>query len=90
MIKSVTGYQRIVSTITPSQVQNLTFGLVQFPATDDCPVLRSMWIPLQGLLSLKRVNSTSQFTITSKLTHNAFNSCLHITDRNIEQNWPSS
>ncbi|GAB0206361.1 mitochondrial enolase superfamily member 1 [Grus japonensis] len=45
-------------------------------------------IPLQGLLSLKRVNSTSQFSIISKFANGAFNSCIQITDKNIEQNWP--
>ncbi|KAK4816609.1 hypothetical protein QYF61_018657 [Mycteria americana] len=45
-------------------------------------------IPLQGLLSLERVNSTSQFRIVTKLASDAFNSCLQITDKNIEQDWP--
>ncbi|GAB0204940.1 hypothetical protein GRJ2_002959600 [Grus japonensis] len=45
-------------------------------------------IPLQGLLSLERVNSTSQFGIIDKLANDAFNSCLQITDKDIDQDWP--
>ncbi|KAK4815828.1 hypothetical protein QYF61_008431 [Mycteria americana] len=37
-------------------------------------------IPLQGLLSLKRVNSTSQFGIISKHANGAFNSCIQIIE----------
>ncbi|GAB0209802.1 hypothetical protein GRJ2_003445900 [Grus japonensis] len=54
--------------------------------TSDVP--QRLLIPLQGLLSLKRVNSTSQFGIISKLAHGAFNSCIQIIDKYIEQNWP--
>ncbi|KAK4811166.1 hypothetical protein QYF61_019797 [Mycteria americana] len=70
------------------RVQNLAFGLVKFHAINDCPMLQSIQISLQGLLSLKRVNSTSQFSVISKLANGAFNSCLQIIDKNIEQNWP--
>ncbi|KAK4806807.1 hypothetical protein QYF61_005603 [Mycteria americana] len=62
----------LVPGITPCQVQNPAFGLVKFHAIDDCPMLQSIQIPLQGLLSLERVNSTSQFSIISKLANSAF------------------
>lgn len=45
----------LMSGITLSQMENLAFGCVQFHAIDDCSVLQSIQIPLQGLLS------TSQF-----------------------------
>ncbi|KAK4811354.1 LOW QUALITY PROTEIN: hypothetical protein QYF61_027583 [Mycteria americana] len=76
----------LVSSVTPSQVQNLAFVLIKFHAIDDCPMLQS--IPLQGLLPLKRVNSTSQIGIISKLADGAFNPCIQIVDKNIEQDWP--
>ena len=47
-------------------------------------MLQSIQNPLQGLLSLKRVNSTSQFGVVCKLANSAFNSCIQITDKNIE------
>ncbi|GAB0210273.1 mitochondrial enolase superfamily member 1 [Grus japonensis] len=37
------------------------------------------------ILSLKRVNRTSQFSILSKLANGAFNSCIQIVDKYIEQ-----
>ena len=64
----------LVPNVTPSQVQNPAFGLVEFHVTDDCPMLQSIQIPLQGLLCLERVNSTSQFGIISKLANGALNS----------------
>ena len=51
-------------------------------------MLQSIQIPLQGFLSLEGVNSTSQVSIISKLANGAFNSCIQIIDKNIEQNWP--
>ncbi|GAB0207835.1 adenomatous polyposis coli protein-like [Grus japonensis] len=78
----------LVSGTTLSQVKNLVFVSVKIYATDDCPMLQSIQIPLQGLLSLERVNSTSQFGIISKLANDAFNSCIQIIDKYVEQNWP--
>ena len=80
----------LVPGVTLSQMQNLTFVLVKFHAIDDCPMLQSIQVPLQGLLSLRRVNSTSQFGIVSKLANGAFNSCMQIIDQNIEWNWPQN
>ncbi|GAB0207783.1 hypothetical protein GRJ2_003244000 [Grus japonensis] len=37
-----------------------------------------------GLLSIKRVNSTSQLGSISKFANDAFNSCIQIIDKNIE------
>ncbi|GAB0184180.1 hypothetical protein GRJ2_000883300 [Grus japonensis] len=68
------------------KVQNPAFGFVQFHAIG-CPMLQPIQIPLQGLLSLKRVYSTSWFSIMSKLTNGAFNSYLQMVDKNIGQNW---
>ncbi|KAK4806785.1 hypothetical protein QYF61_005581 [Mycteria americana] len=46
---------------------------------------RSLW---QDLLSLKRVNSTSQFGIISKPAKGAFNSCIQIVDKYIVRTGP--
>ncbi|GAB0209164.1 cAMP-dependent protein kinase inhibitor alpha [Grus japonensis] len=46
------------------------------------------WISLQGLLFLERANSSSQFSIISKLANDAFNSCIQIIDKNTEKNRP--
>jgi len=51
-------------------------------------MLQSIQIPLQGTFSLRRVSSTSQFGIISKLAYGAFNSCIQIFDKDMEQNWP--
>lgn len=51
-------------------------------------MLQPSYIPLQGLLSLKRVNRTCQFGIISSLAYGAFISCIQIIDKYVEQNWP--
>ncbi|KAJ7426362.1 hypothetical protein WISP_16727 [Willisornis vidua] len=48
------------------------------------PILQSIQISLQGLLSLKRVNSTSWFGIISKFANGAYHSYNQLVD----QNWP--
>jgi len=78
----------LVTGVTPPQVQNPAFGPVKGHATGDCLMLQSIQIPLQGLSSLERVNTTSQFSIISKLVNGAFSSCLQTIDKNIEQKWP--
>ncbi|KAK4832884.1 hypothetical protein QYF61_026434 [Mycteria americana] len=53
-------------------------------------VARNWHFRVTSLLSLKRVNSTSQFGIISKLANGAFNSCIKIIDKYIEQDWPQN
>lgn len=74
---------RLVPGVTPSQSQNSTLGLVQFQAINRCPMLQSIQIRLQGLLSPKRVNSTHQFGIVSKLPNGKSSSGIQIMDQNI-------
>ncbi|KAK4811360.1 hypothetical protein QYF61_027589 [Mycteria americana] len=69
-------------------LQPLLSQSILVPGITPCQMQNPAFIPLQGLLSLERVNSTSQIGIISKLADGAFNSCLHIIDKNIEQNWP--
>jgi len=77
----------LVLRVPPSKMQKLSLVLLEFHAIDGCPMLQSIQIPLQGLL-FKRVSSTSQLRIICKLTSYAFNSCLQIINKNIEQNKP--
>ncbi|KAJ7406299.1 hypothetical protein BTVI_65892 [Pitangus sulphuratus] len=44
-------------------------------------------ISLQGLLSLRRDNSTCQFGTISKPANGAINSCIQLIDEYIEQKW---
>ncbi|KAJ7406831.1 hypothetical protein BTVI_64526 [Pitangus sulphuratus] len=69
----------------PSTHPHLAFGLVKFLPINHSPKLQSVYIPLQGLLSLRRVYSNSQFGIIRKLANGAFNCCIHIIDKYVEQ-----
>lgn len=64
------------------------FVLVQFHAMNGCPVLQSIQIPLQGLLSLERVNSTFQFSIISKLPTPVSRSLINILNRTVPETEP--
>jgi len=52
---------------------------------DFIPVIitQTIQIPLQGILSFRRVNSTSQFGIVSNLADGAFNFCIQIINKYI-------
>ncbi|KAM9273608.1 butyrophilin subfamily 2 member A1-like [Morus bassanus] len=54
---------------------DLEEGQVNFYETERMGVM-SIQTPLQGLLFLETVNSTSQFSIISKLANDAFKSCI--------------
>ncbi|KAK4821228.1 hypothetical protein QYF61_015796 [Mycteria americana] len=73
--------------VSPSQMQNLAV-LVKYRATHDSQMLQYVQIFLQGLLSLTRVNSISQFSIINKIMYGLLNSFIQIIGKYIEQNWP--
>jgi len=70
-----------------SQIQYPAFSCVELHAVDDCPMLQYIHIPLRGRSSLQGVGSTFHFSV-SKLGADAINSCIQITDEDVEQNWP--
>ena len=76
-----------LSSIALSQVQYPTLSCLEDHAVDDCPMLQYIHIPLRGRSSLQGVGSTFHFSV-SKLGADAINSCIQITDEDVEQNWP--
>lgn len=52
-----------------------------------CPVLQTIQIASQSLLTLHGVNSTSLFTIISKPAKDPFNSSTQIIDKNVKEDW---
>lgn len=64
------------------------FRLIKILPINHCPVSRSFYIPLKGILTLKRINQTSQFGIIIKLANGASNSYIQLIDKHIQQNWP--
>ena len=65
----------LVPGVTPTQMQNLAFGLVKFHAINHCPVLQSIQNPLQALIPQESL-SISQFYIISNLADGAFKFCI--------------
>lgn len=57
-----------VPSTAPPEMQNLSAGLVRFHPINGSPMLQSTQTPLQGILSLKRDNSTFQFGTISKIS----------------------
>ena len=58
--------------VTPPKVQNPALSAVELHAFGDWPAFEFVYISLQGLSTLERVNSSSQFRIISKLAQNTF------------------
>ncbi|KAJ7413107.1 hypothetical protein BTVI_44282 [Pitangus sulphuratus] len=69
---------------TTSKVLEVKWVSVSSPS----PMLQPIQMSLQGLLSLKKVNSTPQFGNISKFANGAFHSYIQIIANYIEQNWP--
>lgn len=73
-----------VPSVAPSQVQDLTFHLLNF-----VPLITSSLSRFFCKASY-RVNSTSQFGVTSRSCSGGLSSCIQVIDKYIEQNWLST
>ncbi|KAK4813810.1 hypothetical protein QYF61_026414, partial [Mycteria americana] len=73
--------------IAPTQVQNVALGLVEPHEVHTGPLLELVQVPLDGILSLRRVNCTTQLGVVSKLAEGALNLTVNVIDENIGQHW---
>ena len=53
--------------VAPTQVQDLAFGFVEPHEVHMGPLLELVQVPLDGILSLRRVNRSTQFGAVCKL-----------------------
>jgi len=69
-----------------TQVQDLAFGLVEPHTVGLSPLIQPAQIPLQGLPTLKQIDTPTQFGVICKLTEGALSPIIQIIDNDIKQN----
>ncbi|KAK4820994.1 hypothetical protein QYF61_009460 [Mycteria americana] len=70
--------------IAPTQVQDPALGLVEPHEVHTGPLLQ---VPLDGILSLRCVNRTTQLDVICKLAEGALNPTVYVIDEDIKQYW---
>ncbi|KAK4825361.1 hypothetical protein QYF61_026880 [Mycteria americana] len=74
--------------IAPTQVQDLALGFVEpHEVHMDSFRFQLVQVPLDGILSLKHVNHTTQLGIVCKLAEGALDPTVYVTDEGIKQYW---
>ncbi|KAK4832903.1 hypothetical protein QYF61_026546 [Mycteria americana] len=71
--------------IVPTHVQDLALGPVELHEVHTCPPLKPVKVPLDGIPSLQRVDSTTQLGDVGKLAEGALNPTVHVTDKDVKQ-----
>ncbi|PKU40563.1 testosterone 17-beta-dehydrogenase 3-like [Limosa lapponica baueri] len=62
-------------------------GLVEPHEVHTGPLLKPVQIPLDGILSLRHVNCTTQIGVICKLAEGALDPTVYVIDEDIEQYW---
>jgi len=65
-------------------MQDPALGLVEPYNVHMGPLLELVQVPLDGILSLRCVNCTTQLGVTCKLAEGAFNPTVYVTDKDIK------
>jgi len=74
----------LIPGVAPTQVQDLTLGLVELCKVHISPLLQPVQVTLDGILSLRHVNCTSQLGVTCKLAEGTLNPTMYVTDEDIK------
>ncbi|KAK4823973.1 hypothetical protein QYF61_008592 [Mycteria americana] len=70
-----------------TQVQDLALGLIEPHEVHKSPLLQLVHVPLDGILSLRRVNRTTQLGVICKLAEGALDPTVYVIDEDIKQYW---
>ena len=77
----------LVSGVALTQVQDPTLGLVEPREVHMGRLLKHVQVPLDGILSLRHVDCTTQLGVICKLAEGALDPAVCITDEDIKQYW---
>ncbi|KAK4819021.1 hypothetical protein QYF61_024137 [Mycteria americana] len=69
----------------PHPVQDLALGLVEPHEVHMGPLLQLVQVPLDGILSLRHVNHTTQLSVVCKLAEGALDPAVYVIDEDIKQ-----
>ncbi|RMC17355.1 hypothetical protein DUI87_05936 [Hirundo rustica rustica] len=70
-----------------AKVQELALGLIKLHLTGLCPSIQPSQVSLQSHPTFQQIDTRSQLSITREFTNQRFNTHIHVTNKNIEQNW---
>ncbi|KAK4818126.1 hypothetical protein QYF61_006213 [Mycteria americana] len=73
--------------VAPTQLQDPALGLVDLHEGHTGPLLELVQVPLDGILSLRCVNHTTQLGVICKLAEGALNPAVYAIDEDIKQHW---
>ncbi|KAK4819998.1 hypothetical protein QYF61_017377 [Mycteria americana] len=76
--------------VAGAQEQDPALGLVKPHTIDLGPLIQPVPIPLQSLLTLKKVDTPTQFGVICKFTEGALNPLIQIVDKDTKQDWPQN
>lgn len=68
-------------------MQEFGFGLSEPCEAHPDPLLELVQVPLNDILSLRRVNCTTQLGVNHKLAESAHNPTVCVIDKGIKQHW---
>ncbi|KAK4824277.1 hypothetical protein QYF61_012837 [Mycteria americana] len=77
----------LIAGVAPTQVQDLVLGLVEPHEVHIVPLLQLVQVLLDGILSLRHVNRTTQLGVICKLAEGALNPTVCVIDEDIKQYW---
>ncbi|KAK4829013.1 hypothetical protein QYF61_001769 [Mycteria americana] len=80
----------LIPGIAPTQVQDPAFGLVRSHEPHQVhtgPLLKLAQVPLDGILSLRCVNCSTQLGVVCKLAEGALDPTVYVIDEDIKQYW---
>ncbi|KAK4815356.1 hypothetical protein QYF61_001344 [Mycteria americana] len=75
----------LIPGVALTQVKDLALGLVEPHEVHMDPLLELVQVPLNGILSLRRVNRTTQLGVICKLAEGALNPTVSVIDEDIKQ-----
>jgi len=70
-----------------TQVQDLVLGFKELPEVLLNPLLKSVQVPLDGILSAWCAHCTPQLGVIGKLVEDAPNPTVNVTDEDIKEYW---
>ncbi|KAK4829736.1 hypothetical protein QYF61_006445 [Mycteria americana] len=73
--------------VAPTQVQDLALDLVEPHEVHMGPLLKFVQVPLDGILSLRHVNRTTQLGVVFKLAEGALDPTVCVIDEDMKQYW---
>ncbi|KAK4816374.1 hypothetical protein QYF61_016278 [Mycteria americana] len=77
----------LIQGVAPAQVQDLALGLVEPPEVHMGPLLELVQVPLDGILSLRHVNNTTQLGVICKFAESALDPTVYVIDEDMKQYW---